>query len=137
MLLTGTWLFNAGSVLESLFCNGLKFWFCALCVTLFSAICQIFYFQLQILTEVVKQWPGKIVIIRGRPKHPATQGLVEKGNDTAKNMIAKFRHGYSKDNPKSKWSYWLPTVQCKCMSFVSSVNLGHKNLKKNKNKKTP
>ena len=36
-------------------------------------------FVAAVIREVVKQWPG-MKIIRGRPRHPQSQGGVERGN---------------------------------------------------------
>ena len=76
-----------------------------------------------LVEEVLKVWPGKVVIIRGRPRHPQTQGLVEKGNDTAKKMIDKLRLDFKgTENPKAKWSYWVPMVQCKQVSELMQMH---------------
>ena len=37
-------------------------------------------FAAQIIKDLIALYP-KIVIINGRPRHPQSQGLVEKGND--------------------------------------------------------
>ncbi|KAL5481610.1 hypothetical protein EMCRGX_G021805 [Ephydatia muelleri] len=34
----------------------------------------------EIVKEVVRSWPGEVVLINGRPRHSQSQGLVEKGN---------------------------------------------------------
>ena len=66
-------------------------------------------FTTNIITETVGLWPGKVKIIRGRPRHSQSQGLVEQRNNTVETMIAA-----RKDEERSNnWSKWLPEIQCK------------------------
>jgi len=53
-------------------------------------------------------WPGTI-IINGRPRHPQSQGLVEKGNDILQTKLSSWLE----DNETNDWSLGLPTVICK------------------------
>ena len=34
----------------------------------------------EIVRDVVKNWPGHVTIVNGRPRNPKCQGLIEQGN---------------------------------------------------------
>ena len=42
----------------------------------------------EVIKEVVRQWPGT-KIIRGRPRHPQSQGCVERGNQDLETKLGK------------------------------------------------
>ena len=43
-------------------------------------------FVAKVITELVKAWPGTR-IVRGRPRHPQSQGGVERGNQDLQNIM--------------------------------------------------
>ena len=59
-------------------------------------------FTSTLIAKLVKTWPGEITIVNGRPRHPQSQGLVERGNAKVEEMIAcHFRE--SKGNQATDW----------------------------------
>ena len=66
-------------------------------------------FTAKVIEEVVQRWPGRCVIVRGRPYHPQSQGCVEKGHTSVKSMICTRRV----DNGSGHWASWLGSIQCK------------------------
>ena len=63
-----------------------------------------------IIHKLVADWPGEVTIINGRPRHPQSQGLIERGNAKVEEMLAcRFHDG----DPSSAWTSWLPQIQCK------------------------
>ena len=62
-----------------------------------------------IVQKLVEDWPGEITMINGRPRHPQSQGLIEKGNATVKDMLACKLYSETQAN----WTTWLPEIQCK------------------------
>ncbi len=59
-------------------------------------------------------WPGEITIVNGRPIHPQSHGLIEKGSSTVEEMLAcKF---YSEK--QANCTFWLPEIQCESYSDV-------------------
>ena len=58
----------------------------------------------------MKEWPGEVVIVNGRPRNPKCQGLVEQGNGMVELLGARL-HEYEGDN-QPMWTEWLPFVQC-------------------------
>ena len=62
----------------------------------------------EIVECVVKEWPGEVTIVNGRPRNPKCQGLVEQGNATVEKMITVRVHDDDTDYPE-----WLPVIQCK------------------------
>ena len=66
----------------------------------------------EIVRDVVKNWPGHVTIVNGRPRNPKCQGLVEQGNHSVEKLLgARFHDDISEDFPP--WTDWLPLIQCK------------------------
>lgn len=57
-------------------------------------------------------WPD-LIIINGRPRHPQSQGLVERGNAVVQKMIGKWKETHNSDD----WPSALGTN----IAFVSTV----------------
>jgi transposase InsO family protein len=66
----------------------------------------------EIVRSVVKDWPGDVTIVNGRPRHPQSQGLVEQGNSTVEKLLGCRFHEY-KESQEPNWSEWIPLIQCK------------------------
>jgi transposase InsO family protein len=62
-------------------------------------------FTASLVKEVINLWPD-ITIINGRPRHPQSQGLVERGNQILENRISKWME----DNQSSTWATALPIL---------------------------
>jgi len=60
-------------------------------------------FVASIVRDLIQLWPGTR-IINGRPRHPRSQGLVEKGNDILENKLS----AWFKANNCEDWSMGLP-----------------------------
>ena len=61
------------------------------------------------MTEEIAKWIGDCELRYGRPRHPQSQGLVEKGNGSITAMLASMKA--SSDKPQQfKWSDNLPKV---------------------------
>ena len=68
-------------------------------------------FASTLMAELVKKnWPGEITIVNGRPRHPQSQGLVERGNVKVEEMIACHLH---ESKGTKSWTDWLHEIQCK------------------------
>ena len=67
-------------------------------------------FASTLIAELVKNWPGEITIVDGRPCYPQSQGLVERGDAKVEEMIAC--HFHESKGTKS-WMDWLHEIQCK------------------------
>ncbi|CAF1472679.1 unnamed protein product, partial [Rotaria sordida] len=46
-------------------------------------------FTAKVITDLTKTWPG-LLIINGRPRHPQSQGLVERGNSVVQQLLGKW-----------------------------------------------
>jgi transposase InsO family protein len=46
-------------------------------------------FVAKVILDLTKLWPG-LLIINGRPRHPQSQGLVERGNAVVQQMLGKW-----------------------------------------------
>ncbi|CAF1150067.1 unnamed protein product [Didymodactylos carnosus] len=75
-------------------------------------------FTAQIIKDLMKTWTG-LTIVNGRPRHPQSQGLVERGNATLCNILGKFMHHHGT-------TYWteclLPVVYSMNTSLSRAVN---------------
>ena len=63
-----------------------------------------------IIHNLVKDWPGEVVIINGRPRNPKCQGLIEQGNHMVEKQIGVRLH--ENKEVDSPWTEWLPLIQC-------------------------
>jgi hypothetical protein len=62
-------------------------------------------FVSSVIIELVNLWPT-IQIINGRPRHPASQGLVERANGIFETKLGKWME----DNNRHDWSFGLRFV---------------------------
>ena len=69
-----------------------------------------------IVDKIVDDWPGEVTIINGRPRHPQSQGLIERGNAKVEELLACRFHC---EDSSSAWTSWLPQIQCK-LPFIQS-----------------
>jgi hypothetical protein len=63
-------------------------------------------FVAEIIEEVMKMWPD-VVLVHGRPRHPQSQGSVERANQDVEPMIGNWM----KDNHSKNWVLGLNFVQ--------------------------
>ena len=66
----------------------------------------------QIVKDLIALYP-KTVIINGRPRHPQSQGLVEKGNDILEMKLS----AWLEDSRREDWSFGLPMITCQYYYF--------------------
>jgi len=59
----------------------------------------------QVITEIMSMWPAA-KLVHGRPRHPQSQGSVERGNQDIENMLAKYMRENGPNWPKA-----LPFIQ--------------------------
>ena len=64
-----------------------------------------------IVTELFERWGGNVCLIRGRPRHSQSQGLVERGNQTVEKKIGamKVDEGFG-EATQYPWASWLPKI---------------------------
>jgi len=75
-------------------------------------------FCAEVIKELVSLWPS-VKIINGRPRHPQSQGLVERGNGILQQKLGKWRE----TSGRSDWSYGLRLV---VLSMNNSICRSHK-----------
>ena len=66
-----------------------------------------------VVHSLVKEWPGEVTIVNGRPRNPRCQGLVEQGNGTVEKLLGVRLLEDGDDSDYPPWSEWLPFIQCK------------------------
>ena len=76
-------------------------------------------FTANVIHELMAMWP-ETSIINGRPRHPQSQGSVEKGNAILKTKLS----AWMESNNRNDWSLGLPLVICK-YSILSLLNMDH------------
>ena len=62
-----------------------------------------------VIKRTIACWPGTCKLINGRPRHPRSQGCIEKVNDSLVKQIMMLRQSTS----QNCWVSWLPRIQCK------------------------
>ena len=68
-----------------------------------------------VIVDLLKCWNSNIQLVSGRPRHPQSQGLVERAHQTLhKKMAAEISASGMKTPP---WSDWLPRIVCKLDFF--------------------
>ena len=73
-------------------------------------------FMASIIKEIVALWPST-KIINGRPRHPQSQGLIEKGNDVLEVKLSSWLE----ENKRNDWSTGLPFVICKRCKAIDII----------------
>lgn len=74
-------------------------------------------FTAQVIKDLKIIWPG-LIILNGRPRHPQSQGLVERGNSTLCDILGKLMH----DRNTNQWtSCLLPTVYSMNTSLARGI----------------
>ncbi|XP_041347573.1 KRAB-A domain-containing protein 2-like [Gigantopelta aegis] len=63
-------------------------------------------FTVQVITELKQMWP-ELVIVHGKPRHPQSQGSVERANCYIKDMLIEWMS----DNDTRDWTVGLKFVQ--------------------------
>lgn len=58
------------------------------------------------MQELALMWP-ELILVNGRPRHPQSQGSVERSNSTLKDSLV----AWMRDNKTSKWSHGLLFTQ--------------------------
>lgn len=75
-------------------------------------------FTAQVIKDLKILWTG-LMILNGRPRHPQSQGLVERGNATLCDILGKFMH----DRDTNEWSSCLaPVVYSMNTSLARGIN---------------
>lgn len=66
----------------------------------------------KLIQAMFKRWGGGTTFVSGRPRHPQSQGLVERGNRTVKMKIAamKIEQKLEDKDAGYPWASWLPRI---------------------------
>ena len=75
-------------------------------------------FCASVIKELISLWPS-VKIINGRPRHPQSQGLVERANGILQQKLGKWKE----NTGRSDWSYGLRPV---ILSMNQSYCRAHK-----------
>ena len=75
-------------------------------------------FCASVITELTQMWPS-LKIIHGRPRHPQSQGLVERANGILQQKLGKWKE----DTGRKDWSFDLQFV---VLSMNNSYCQSHK-----------
>ncbi|CAF3798384.1 unnamed protein product [Adineta steineri] len=74
-------------------------------------------FTAHVIKDLKIMWPG-LIIINGRPRHPQSQGLVERGNSTLCDILGKLMH----DRNTNHWtSCLLPAIYSMNTSLAQGI----------------
>ncbi|XP_065909687.1 uncharacterized protein [Dysidea avara] len=64
-------------------------------------------FNNELFETIVHEWSQETILIRGRPRHPQSNGCVEKANGVVKHMLTSLMA----DMKTTEWVQFLPRVQ--------------------------
>ncbi|CAG8855262.1 19807_t:CDS:1, partial [Gigaspora margarita] len=73
-------------------------------------------FTASIIRQLISLWPG-IRIINGRPRHPESQGSIEKANDSLERKLSKWME----DEKSTNWTQGLPLATHAMNTEISRV----------------
>ena len=83
-------------------------------------------FNNQFVAALLDQWQDKDnphIHINGRPRHPASQGVVERANGTISDKLSARFHDWNEEaKGPAPWADWLPEVMCESKQFYVFVN---------------
>lgn len=63
-----------------------------------------------VIESLITSWHKDIQIVHGRPRHPQTQGVIERAHRTLEQKLA------TQLDSSTAWSDLLPRVVCKCFN---------------------
>ena len=66
----------------------------------------------KIIHSIIKEWPGEVMVVNGRPRNPKCQGLIEQGNNMVEKLLGCCLYIHKGDSQPVR-SEWLPFIQCK------------------------
>ena len=71
----------------------------------------------KLIHHTLSSWHTDIQLVSGRPRHPQSQGLVERAHYTLQRKLsAEISRVKTKSPP---WASWLPRLICKCVTEAS------------------
>ena len=66
-----------------------------------------------LIQQTLDSWHADIQLVSGRPRHPQSQGLVERAHYTLQRKLsAEISRIKAKSPP---WAFWLPRLVCKLL----------------------
>ncbi|XP_057290864.1 uncharacterized protein LOC130613553 [Hydractinia symbiolongicarpus] len=66
--------------------------------------------------HLIEAWPGEIQVVRGRPRHPQSQGMIEQAHINVEHKVSvMIAECASETKP---WSSWLPQICCRLITIV-------------------
>jgi hypothetical protein len=77
-------------------------------------------FVIDVITTLMKMWP-ECIIVHGRPRHPQTQGSIERANKDVAHMVGVWmRH-----NDSTQWSIGNTNINFHCVhdNLINSIFL--------------
>ena len=83
------------------------------------------------LQTILDESPGSCGVVHGRPRHPQSQGLIERRNRTVEEKIASRAAEWREHGP-APWYEWLPIIQCAYyMTCTVLMNISSVTLQRN------
>ncbi len=64
----------------------------------------------RVIEELLKSWHSDIQLVSGRPRHPQSQGLVERAHYTLQRKLSAEINRLKAKSPP--WAAWLPRIVC-------------------------
>ena len=72
-----------------------------------------------VIEQLLRTWGNKTQMISGRPRHPQSQGAVERAHSTLQRKLQA--EIYRVGTKKPEWSKFLPYITCKLSQLSSQM----------------
>ena len=74
------------------------------------------YTFFQVIEQLLQRWSHDIQLVSGRPRHPQSQGAVERAHYTLERKLTVKIHQDTGKSPP--WTAWLPQIVCKLLIII-------------------
>ena len=74
----------------------------------------------QVIDELLRTWHSEIQLVSGRPRHPQSQGIVERAHYTLERKLTTEINRTKLKQPP--WNSWLPRIVCKLLLLFIPFN---------------
>ena len=79
----------------------------------------------RVIQHLLNRWNSQIQLVSGRPRHPQSQGVVERAHATLERKLSALISSNGLKSPP--WTQWLPRIICKlCIVGRVSTDLSYR-----------